>query len=196
MIHVLKNNEFWFSTNLKSLISKVVIILSMVMVLSYYLGYTSGWSSGYREGFSQIPPKEIVTVYETEPHLEFTPENLAYYINALNISFPQVVYAQAVQETGYFTSNIFLENNNLFGMKQARVRPTTARGTKRGHAYYTNWQESVVDYAMWQVAYANQFRTEQDYLMFLDGLYAEDPNYIYRLETIMNRDNLLAMFLF
>ena len=170
----------------------IIFILSLVMVLNHTHGRYVGKMS------VECPPNDTIehVYFKTIPQLDFTPENLAYYINALNISFPHIVYAQAVQETGVFTSNIFLENHNLFGMKQARVRPNLAMGTKRGHAYYTNWQESVIDYALWQAAHANHIRNEQEYLTFLDGLYAEDPYYVVRLETIIKRDNLLAMFLF
>jgi uncharacterized FlgJ-related protein len=38
---------------------------------------------------------------------------------------------------------IFVENNNLFGMKEARVRLNLAKGTQYGHAYYDDWKESV-----------------------------------------------------
>ena len=30
-------------------------------------------------------------------------------------------------------------------MKEAKIRATLAKGTNRGHAYYEDWQSSVVD---------------------------------------------------
>jgi len=46
----------------------------------------------------------------------------------------KLITAQAGFETGNFTSVIFKENNNLFGMKLPKVRKTTAIGENRGHA--------------------------------------------------------------
>lgn len=53
---------------------------------------------------------------------EFSEEKLIEEINKLNFKFPHIVLAQSILETGYYKSKIFKENNNLFGMKEARVR--------------------------------------------------------------------------
>ena len=59
------------------------------------------------------------------------------------------IFSQAAFETGNFSSVIFKEQNNLFGMKLARVRPTTATGEKRGHAVFKSIADSVKDYAIY-----------------------------------------------
>jgi uncharacterized FlgJ-related protein len=91
-------------------------------------------------------PKEIVKVKEVIlPPVEsrFSEEKLLILLKELNIKNYQVVYAQAVLETGHFKSKSFKEGNNLFGMKVAKQRPTTAVGEYLGHAKYNSWQESV-----------------------------------------------------
>ena len=46
-----------------------------------------------------------------------TKENLYEQIMKYGIKFPDVVFAQAVLESGQFTSKLFKSANNLFGMK-------------------------------------------------------------------------------
>jgi flagellum-specific peptidoglycan hydrolase FlgJ len=61
----------------------------------------------------------------------------------------RLIVAQAAHETAGFTSPVFLTNNNPFGMKEAKVRQTTARGTRLGHAWYNSIEEAVQDYKLW-----------------------------------------------
>jgi hypothetical protein len=110
----------------------------------------------------------------------FSKENLARLIYNLKIAHPDIVMAQAIIESGNFKSNIFKENNNLFGMKMPEYRKTTAIGTNRGHAVYRNWRESVIDYALWQGKRA-RYSTTNQYLRRLRS-YAADPNYITKIK--------------
>ena len=98
----------------------------------------------------------------------------------LKIAHPDIVMAQAIIESGNFKSNIFKENNNLFGMKMPEYRKTTAIGINRGHAVYRNWRESVIDYALWQGKRA-RYQTTSQYLRRLRS-YAADPNYITKIK--------------
>lgn len=122
---------------------------------------------------------------------EFSPEKLRAYILELNIKFPHIVYAQARLETGNFQSDIFKQNNNLFGMRVATTRPTTNKGEENGHAYFNNWRESVVDYAFFQAAYLNKITNEDEYFQYLKANYAEDTTYVTRLKEIMKENNNL-----
>ncbi len=109
--------------------------------------------------------------------------NIQYWLDTFNISHADVVVQQIILETGNLTSAICLENNNLFGMKEPRVRETTALGTKRGHAYYKNYIESIKDYKLWQ-----EDRNVNDqicYYTFLSEVgYAEANHYINALKNI------------
>jgi uncharacterized FlgJ-related protein len=117
----------------------------------------------------------------------FSEAKLKEYLVELNIKFPHIVFAQAKLESGNFKSTIFLENNNLFGMKVARRRPTTNKGENRGHAYFNSWRECVVDYAFYQAAYLNEIKTESQYLQYLRENYAENPQYYEKVKNLMQK---------
>lgn len=116
----------------------------------------------------------------------FSEEALRQEIERSGIRFADIVFAQAVLETGSFKSEIFRESNNLFGMKLARSRNTTADGELRGHAYYDDWRLSVIDYSLYQSTYLRKIKTEKQYLRYLAENYAEDPYYINKLIRIKN----------
>ena len=48
--------------------------------------------------------------------------------HGVSLQLARYITAQAAHETGNFTSKIFKENNNLFGMKKPAVRKTYAIG--------------------------------------------------------------------
>ena len=102
--------------------------------------------------------------------------------------------AQSMVETGHWKSNIFKENHNLFGMKQARARINTALGTQNNHAYYDTWTESVYDYAFYQCRYLSNIRTEDEYFQYLSNSYAEDTRYVTTLKQTISKNNLKQYF--
>jgi len=112
----------------------------------------------------------------------------------LNVDYPHIVMAQSILETGHFKSDIFLENHNLFGMKQARRRITTAEGTNRNHAYYNHWRESVYDYAFYQCRYLSKLDSEEDYFEYLGASYAEAKNYVKMLKQVIKKNDLEKLF--
>lgn len=92
-----------------------------------------------------------------------------------------LIYAQAKHETGNFTSSIFKENKNLFGMKQSfnTKGGFIETGTSRGHAVYKNWFDSIRDYFIRQKNGFNiKALTVEKYINeTLNSNYAEDKNY-------------------
>jgi len=113
----------------------------------------------------------------SEPkQLPFTPENLKAEIKKLNIVHPDVALAQAKWESTHFTSRIFQENNNLFGMRLAYQRDTTAIGKNRNHAKYKNWQDSVKDYKLWQDSNGMSKLPKELYLNRLSDIYCPPPD--------------------
>jgi len=118
---------------------------------------------------------------------KFSEERLKQFILELNIRFPHIVLAQAKLESGYFKSKMFLANNNFFGMKVARKRPTTNKGEQYGHAYFDSWRDCVMDYAFYQAAYLNDIKTEEQYFAYLSANYAEDPSYVEKLKRIIRK---------
>ena len=107
----------------------------------------------------------------------FSQDALVKYVYSLNIRFPHIILAQAHLESGKFTSGIFVNNNNLFGMRQARLRPTTNKGSRNGFAKYDHWRDSVMDYILYYAVYMHKFKTEEAYYAYLDRSYANNPHY-------------------
>jgi len=108
--------------------------------------------------------------------LPFTPQNLQSEIQKQGIVYPDVALAQAKLESGNFNSPIFKENNNLFGMKLAQVRKTTATGKNRGHAKYNSWQDSVMDYKLWQDSNGMSKLPKGVYIKKLSDIYCMPPD--------------------
>ena len=135
----------------------------------------------------------LIVNLETEKN-KFTKDKLVNEIKRLNIKFPHIVMAQSIIETRKWTSPIFKENHNLFGMKQAGARINTAQGTNLNHAYYSNWHESVYDYAFYQCRYLGGVSTEEYYYAALDASYAEGSNYSQRLKEVVQREHLKELF--
>lgn len=65
-------------------------------------------------------------------------------IEGFNVKQAQFVTAQAAHETGNFTSDIFKNNHNLFGMKAAGQ--SLVIGERNGHAVYASLEDSIADY--------------------------------------------------
>jgi len=70
----------------------------------------------------------------------------------------KIIYGQAAHETGNFTSRAFVEQNNMFGMKEAAIRKTsdidsgdfeaekgTFKADKVGYSEYESLEDSVMD---------------------------------------------------
>jgi flagellum-specific peptidoglycan hydrolase FlgJ len=145
---------------------------------------------GVREFSPATPivyPSIEITLDSVFSQPKFTSELLREYIKEKGILHPDIVYAQAVLETGNFTSRIFRESHNLFGMKLPKIRPTVATGERYGHATYCHWKDSVDDYLLWQEMWSN-IETEAVYYTLLQRVYAEDQNYTRLVKTIRKRN--------
>jgi hypothetical protein len=62
-------------------------------------------------------------------------------------------------------------------MRQARLRPTTNKGSRNGFAKYDHWRDSVMDYILYYAVYMHKFKTEEAYYAYLDRSYANNPHY-------------------
>ena len=124
----------------------------------------------------------------------FSEDKLIEMLVSLNVKFPHIVLAQSKLETGNYSSKIFKENNNLFGMKEARVRIHTSKGTQFNHAYYSHWRESVYDYAFYQCRYLSTLHTEDEYYAYLSKSYAEATNYVNILKSMVIKEKLKDKF--
>lgn len=157
---------------------------TIILLLLYVCNLVYGFVDKPKE---PIKPKNVEkeVVLVTDSKDRFTKEKFKELLLDLNIKHPSLVYAQAIQETGNFKSSIFLENHNIFGMKTATVRATTNKGTNRGHAYYSSWQNSVLDYALYQSSYLRKMDRDQ-YINYISRNYSTDSSYVSRIKHIMN----------
>lgn len=110
--------------------------------------------------------------------LPFSPSNMITTMTEIGIVYPDIVMAQARIETGHFTSKVFRENHNLFGMKLPSQRSTTATGEQHNHATYTSWRQSVIDYKLWQDRVLTKVKSRRAYLKYLSKYYATDKQYV------------------
>ena len=101
-------------------------------------------------------------------------EALIYY----EVQHPQIVYAQAVLETGHFKSDLCLNDNNLFGLYNSN---------KGKYHSFNHWVESVISYKDF-IQY--KYKPSEDYYEFLQRIgYAEDADYISKLKKVVNKND-------
>lgn len=136
----------------------------------------------------KTPVKEYI---ETEVVLkeENKQKELFERIDELPFKYPEIVKAQALIETGNFKSAVYLYNNNVFGMKFARQRLTTANGDNLKHASYNTVEESLIDRLLYESKYMSEL-SKEGYYSFLDKLYAEGDNYSVKLKQIIKNNKL------
>lgn len=164
---------------------KWLIPITMILMLA---GYSLSSVGDHPNPIEKMVYKDRLVIL-SEP--AFSDAILIATIKKYNIKFPHIVLAQAMHESNYFTSDIFNENHNLFGFKVAGSRPTTALGVNRNHAYYENWEMSVLDYALYQAAFLRPIKSEAQYLEYLNKYYAEDPAYNTNIKRYLKKTKAL-----
>jgi uncharacterized FlgJ-related protein len=167
-------------------LSKVLKGLAIFLLLFGFIGATSEKEDNYI-----ITAEDVLLVNSQN---EFTEDKFISMLDEINLPYPYITLAQAKLETGNFTSKIFNENHNSFGQKEAKVRINLARGTQYGHAYYNNWEESILDYAFWYSTYASKCKSEEEFYQLLDKVYAEDELYSKKLKNIIEEEQLKDKF--
>lgn len=149
------------------LISLIVGMLCIIQTLSYLK--------------KEEPPKININIANEEQPDFFSKspqEGLMEALEYYGVKHPQIVYAQAILETGYFKSDLCLNGNNLFGLYDSK-----------NHRYYIfdHWCDSIVAYLNC-VQY--KYKPPNDYYGFLLEIgYAEDAQYIQKLKRIVNRND-------
>ena len=134
---------------LNRLNNNIKTLLLLIIISFGGLGAVKGPSSPesvayYRSwiSFDQMSQKRMSII----EGMDFSYELFIEYMRLYQVPNRSIAASQSILETQFFNSDIFKENNNLFGMKEPRVRPTTVIGTNRGHAIYDHWTCSVKDY--------------------------------------------------
>ena len=99
-------------------------------------------------------------------------EALAYY----GIKCPNIVYAQAVLETGHFKSDVCQSKNNLFGLYDSN---------NKKYYEFDHWSESVLAYKNY---IQSKYKSDSSYYKFLQSInYAEDPTYVKKVKRLVNK---------
>ena len=108
--------------------------------------------------------QQVISYYTGERH-ELTLTNLIDVIEKVGLSNQLFVLAQAVLETGHFTSTVCKNYHNLFGLYDSK---------HKDYYRFARWEDSVIGYQKFI-----QYRYKGgNYLQFLKRIgYAEDPRY-------------------
>jgi len=187
MIYKYDEKQLMFKKNPKFIYYSLAVLL-----VTIFISYVIGRSVSLND-LTKYEKELIILNLEKEKN-KFTEGKLIDLLKELNVRFPHIVLAQAKLESGNYKSKVFLQNHNLFGMRQARVRINTAKGTNLNHAYYDTWKESVMDYAFYQCRYMSNASTEAEYYAALDASYAEANQYSETLKHIVKKENLKKYF--
>lgn len=112
--------------------------------------------------------KKIHSYRQWNPR-ELNLKNLTDVMSEVGLSNKLFVLAQAMLETGNFSSRVCKEYNNLFGLYDSK---------NRDYYRFERWEDSVVGYGkMIQYRYKGG-----NYLHFLKRIgYAEDPRYVTKI---------------
>ena len=158
----------------KLIVAAIVILWSVIIVLLLQI----------KSIVSQQPKVETAPVIEVADAIineqpkffsqtpkEGLEEALSYY----GLEHKDIVYAQAVLETGHFKSKVCLNYNNLFGLYDSK---------NKDYYKFNHWTESVVAYKEW---IQKKYQPPNNYYVFLEEInYASDKEYISILKSIIN----------
>ncbi len=115
--------------------------------------------------------QQILKYYNGESH-DLTLTNLVDVIDEVGLNNQLFVLAQAVLETGHFTSSVCKNYHNLFGLYDSK---------HKDYYRFARWEDSVIGYQKFI-----QYRYKGgNYLQFLRRIgYAEDPRYTTKVAKI------------
>jgi len=167
----MQSEKYRFGSNILDL-----LLLILVACLSIFLLYRlikSGKSTKSQASPENKPDNEEETEESEEDQNNPIPQFYAEVVNTLP-NYPaemhEYITAQAMHETGVFTSPLFLKYNNAFGMKQPTQRKTTSKGiSESGYATYNSVADSIKDLDLYFQAkdYPQTFDNAESYVDFL-----------------------------
>lgn len=126
-----------------------------------------------------IDNKDIQPDFFSKSPQEGLIEALEYY----DVKHPKIVQAQALLETGNFTSERCLVDNNLFGLYDSK---------RQRYYSFDHWISSVEAYiSMVQYKYkGDNTKPPNHYYKFLQDIgYAKDPHYINKVKEIVKQND-------
>lgn len=149
---------------MKQRIFNIFISLAVIGLGTFqYLAYTA----------NKDAPEPVIEEVDELEFFDKTPEEgLLEALNYYGVQYPNIVYAQAILETGNFQSKLCKDKNNLFGLYDSY---------NKRYYKFEHWTESIIAYID-KVEY--KFNGG-DYYEFLEKLpYAEDKNYVRKIKQI------------
>lgn len=154
---------------MKQKVVNCLLILWLIAITAYI----------YHEESRHDPPLNI-KLEQPEFLLKEPQDGLMECLIYYGVKEPEIVYAQAVLETGHFRSKNCKERNNLFGLVVGD--PNSPRFGK--YFKFNHWSESVIAY-MDKVQY--RLKPDEGYYHFLKRIgYAEDEEYISKVKSIVS----------
>jgi len=129
--------------------------------------FAAGWFTGLVTAFLLWMMCDFATAQ--------TSTDIMKELRRQKVPHSHIVLAQARIETGNFSSPLFRQTNNLFGMKNGER-----------YARYKTWRDSIRDY---KLRISSRYKGGS-YYMFLKNIgYAQDPEYNAKLRHIVRTSN-------
>lgn len=151
-----------------------IIISIAVLAMGFILCMDHGKEKEEKPSEVKVDSFEYRQDFHSKSPEDGLMEALIYY----EVQHPQIVYAQAVLETGHFKSDLCLNDNNLFGLYNSN---------KGKYHSFNHWVESVIAYKDF-IQY--KYKPSEDYYEFLQRIgYAEDADYISKLKKVVNKND-------
>lgn len=125
---------------------------------------------------------------------EFSEANLRELLFLLDVPDIDIIFCQARLETSNFTSKLFREENNLFGMHMPYTRDSYAYeyviADRRSRvASYRSWQSSVLDLKCFiDYSVSKGYSTDDYYKFLVDVGYCEGDDYVDILKSMKKQD--------
>lgn len=154
---------------------KVTLMIGICLAGIIFMYQLEGKATPSNHGATS-PPDTItsVPVFMDRTAKEGLIDALKYY----DIQHPDIVYAQALLETGHFKSVGCLKHHNLFGLYNSKAKR---------YCRFNHWTESVIAYKEW---IQRRYKPPEDYYKFLSRIgYASDPTYISKLKQIVKKED-------
>lgn len=169
---------------------KTITLILISLVTGIFLGRNNATSqiSETAKGAT------ITTTVSTKDKKTFTKDSVIAFMKKLNIKHLEFTYAQSQLESGNFSSPIFIENHNLFGLKRSYQRPTPTKKVNRNHAKYDNWKESVIDFAIFQARVLAKTKGKEEYMVYIKKFYSEDDKYLEKVNNIVEENRKCGLF--
>jgi uncharacterized FlgJ-related protein len=169
--------------------TKIIFIIILFMKFNFQVANAKELSEYEKQQQAQNM-KNIRELSELK-HSDFNENNLRRYLILLNIPNVEIIINQARLESAWYTSGLFKNHNNIFGMHLAYKRETLSNGyviADRGRkvSTYKTWQHSVEDFILYLKYWESQGYNFDNYLKFLlDVGYCEKGSEYIKILTLM-----------